>query len=272
MLSVNTNSSALSAVRNLKASSEWLKTLHTRISTGLNVSSVKDNAAIYSIAQRMRGDLAGLNATVGSIDRATVTVDVATVATESISDLLNEMKGKLVSMLDAQKNGDTSGEALYKSDLDALREMIKSRITSASFNGSNLIDQGNDIISALASSDGDETLDFEHKDLQFGGAIITLTDDSNYTMEALDASIKNVNRALGHFGTASRRLEIQKEFTNKLHDVIETSIGRLVDADLARTAADLEAAQIKIQLGIASLNIANKSPQAILSLFKPSGR
>ncbi len=267
MLSVNTNAGALSALRNLEANHKWLQTLQERIATGYKVGSIKDDAATYSIAQRMRGDLAGLSATIKSIDTATVAVDVAVVATESVSDLLIEMKGKMASLLNAQKNGDESAANAYTRDLDAYREQIKTTISSANFNGTNLIDQGSDIISALANSDGSETLDFDRQNLSFGGALITLTDDSDYTMEELENSIKNVNTALSHFGTASRRLEIQKEFTNKLHNVIEEGIGRLVDADLARTAADLQAAQIKEQLGILALNIANREPQTLLALF-----
>lgn len=268
MLSVNTNASALSALRNLEANHKWLEELQTRVATGLEVSSIKDNPATFMLAQRMRGDLAGLNATIGSIDSATISVDVATTATESISDVLIEMKGTMVSLLNAEKNGDTNAADLYRSDLDGYRETIKTMISGASFNGTNLIDQGNDIISALANHDGSETLDFDHQNLEFGGSLITLGDDSNYTMEQIEASINNVNMALGHFGTASRRLEIQKEFTSKLHDIVETGIGRLVDANLAKTAAQIQAAQIKEQLGIIALNISNQEPKVVLSLFQ----
>jgi len=267
MLSVNTNAGALSALRNLEANHKWLETLQERITTGYKVGSVTDDAAIYSIAQRMRGDLSGLRATMDSLDRATSAVDVALVATESISDILIEMKGKMASLLSAQKNNDDAAIEAYTADLDAYREQIKLMISSANFNGTNLIDSGNDIISALANSDGSETLDFDHQSLAFGGALITLTDDQNYSMDKINESIDNVNRAMSHFGTASRRLEIQREFASKLHDVIERGIGRMVDADLARTAADLQAAQVKEQLGIIALNIANQAPNSILALF-----
>lgn len=268
MISVNTNAGALSALRHLQENHEWLETLQERIATGYDVNSIRDDAATYSIAQRMRGDLAGLRASLDSIDRATVAVDVALVATESISDILIEMKGKMAALLGAQKIGDETSAEAYTRDLDAYREQIKSIISSASFNGTNLIDHGEDVISALTGPDGGGSLNFNHQDLSFGGSLITLTDDSDYSMEELENSIDNVNSALSHFGTASRRLEIQREFATKLENVIEEGIGRLVDADLARTAADLQAAQIKEQLGIIALNIANRAPQALLPLFE----
>ncbi|NVJ69189.1 MAG: flagellin [Alphaproteobacteria bacterium] len=268
MMSINTNAAALGALRNLEANHKWLQTLQERIATGYEVGSITDDAATYSIAQRMRGDLAGIRASLDSIDRATVAVDVAVVATETISDILIEMKGKMASLISAQKNNDDLAAEAYTRDLDAYRDQIKSIISSASFNGTNLIDHGNDVISALANSDGSDTLDFGHQDLSFGGALITLTDDQDYSMDEINNSIDNVNRAMSHFGTASRRLEIQREFASKLHDVVERGIGRLVDADLARTAADLQAAQIKEQLGIVALNIANQTPRTLLALFQ----
>ena len=268
MVSVNTNSGAISALRNLEESTRFLESVQTRISTGLDVSSVKDNPATYTLAQRMRGDLAGLNATLGSIDRAIIGVDVAAVATESISDVLIKMKGTLLSFQDAKENGDTQAEGLYRDELNGYRDTIKFMIENASIGDVNLIDQGNDIISALASADGSRTIDFDHQNLAFGEGLITLSEDGDMTIEQLEKTIDNVNGALGHFGTAARRLEIQKEFTLKLQGVIESGIGRLVDTNLAKASVDLFAAQIKQQLGIASLNIANQAPKIALKLFE----
>ncbi|MBT3536062.1 MAG: flagellin, partial [Rhodospirillaceae bacterium] len=61
--------------------------------------------------------------------------------------------------------------------------------------------------------------------------------------------------------------EVQSEFTAKLTDIQRAGVGNLVDADLAEESANLQAQQIKQQLGVQALSIANSSPQAILSLF-----
>ncbi|MBT6985825.1 MAG: flagellin, partial [Rhodospirillaceae bacterium] len=50
-------------------------------------------------------------------------------------------------------------------------------------------------------------------------------------------------------------------------DIQRAGVGNLVDADLAEESANLQAQQIKQQLGVQALSIANSSPQAILSLF-----
>ena len=57
-------------------------------------------------------------------------------------------------------------------------------------------------------------------------------------------------------------------FANKLSDTIETGIGNLVDADLAKESAKLQSLQVKQQLGVQALSIANQAPQVLLSLFR----
>jgi flagellin len=68
-------------------------------------------------------------------------------------------------------------------------------------------------------------------------------------------------------GSGSKRLEIQKAFVGKLTDSITVGIGNLVDADLAKESALLQSLQVKQQLGLQALSIANQAPGAVLSLF-----
>lgn len=267
MISVGTNASSLSAIRNLEQNTRRLQDLQIELATGLSVSSVKDGAA-FSLAQRLRGDLSGLNATLASIDHATIAVDVALVGTESISDILIQMKGKAVSLANARENGAEQEVEAFENDLRALGEQIKSTISLSTVGGVNLIDQGNDIISALVGTSGDQTLDFAHQDLSFGGELLSLTEESSFGLDEIESSLNNVNGALSHFSTASEALEVQREFVLKVKGVVENSVGRLVDANLAETAANIQAAQVKQELGVIALNIANRSPQLLSQLFE----
>jgi flagellin len=69
-------------------------------------------------------------------------------------------------------------------------------------------------------------------------------------------------------GTQSKSLDRKLVFLGKLQDSLETGVGNLVDADLAKESAKLSALQTTQQLGVQALSIANKAPQMILSLFK----
>ena len=274
--SINVNESALSALRNLNLTSTSLNKTQTRINTGLKISSSKDNAAIFSIAQKLRGDLRGFNAVKQSLDRGISTTDIALAAAGSISDLLIEMKEKAVAAAD--QGLDATSRGALNQDFVALRDQISTIINNASFNGTNLIDGGLDQIVAITNPDATQTITVAHQDLTPGAAsgIITVTTTEVINTQALAAatvvkliaSLDNVNAALTNLGSGSTSLENNRTFAEKISDVIEVGIGNLVDADMAKESANLQALQVKQQLGIQALSIANQSPQSILSLFQ----
>ncbi len=272
--SVNVNAAALSALRNLNNTSRDLNQTQTRVNTGLKISSAKDNAAIFSIAQKLRADLRGFNAVKQSLDRGISTTDVALAAAGSISDLLIEMKEKAVAAAD--QGLDSNSRSALSQDFVTLRNQISTIIANAEFNGTNLIDSGTDAIVAITNPDATQTLSIAHENLTLGGTNVTISAGQTINTQttaaavvtALIASLDNVNSALTRLGSGATALEQNRVFADKLSDVIEIGIGNLVDADLAKESANLQALQVKQQLGIQALGIANQSPQSILSLFQ----
>ncbi|RZL67236.1 MAG: hypothetical protein EOP29_27925 [Rhodococcus sp. (in: high G+C Gram-positive bacteria)] len=87
-------------------------------------------------------------------------------------------------------------------------------------------------------------------------------------IDTVESSIDNVSAALARLGTAAKSYEIHANFVSKLQDTLDAGVGNLVDADLAKESARLQALQTKQQLGVQALSIANQAPQAILSLFQ----
>lgn len=272
--SVNTNASALSALRNLNATTGALERTQTNINTGLKISSSKDNAAIYAIAQKLRADLHGYDAVKQSLDRAISTTDIALAAAGSISDLLIEMKQKAVASADVGLDA-KSREALSE-DFNKLRDQITTIISNASFNGTNLINDGTDQIVAITNPDASQTVSISHQDLTLGGPNMLMTATQSITtaadaaamVSAISTSLENVNSVLTALGAGARAIELQRTFADTLSDTLDVGIGNLVDADLAKESARLQALQVKQELGVQALSIANKAPQAVLSLFQ----
>ncbi|NVJ69940.1 MAG: flagellin [Alphaproteobacteria bacterium] len=272
--SVNTNASAFAALYSLNQTNSALEVTQRRINTGLKVESAGDDAATYAIAQKMRGDLAGLNAVKSSLDRAISTLDVAVAAGEAVSDLLNEMKEKAVAAKDT--GIDTASRNALNGDFKELRDQITSIVDNAEFNGTNAVNStGSDIV-AITNDDASNTITIAAQNLSLGGSIVTLSDTQEIAtattaaaaLTAVSASAENVTSALSALGAGAKRLEIQRDFVGKLSDVIEVGIGNLVDADLAKESATLQALQVKQQLGLQALSIANQSPGAVLGLFQ----
>ena len=272
--SVNTNVGALVALQNLNKTNSDLQTTQSRINTGLKVASAKDNGAAYAIAQSQRSTVSSLDAVKDSLSRASSVVDVSASAGESVSDMLTQLKEKALAASDTSL--DTTSRDALKNDFDSIRDQITKTLTNASFNGINLVDGSKSEISALANADGSSTLTVQGQNLSLGGSIVTLGSASSFStassasalLSTLDDSINNVSAALAKLGTSSKALGNHESFVGKLQDSITAGIGNLVDADLAKESAKLQALQTKQQLGIQALSIANQSTSTVLSLFR----
>lgn len=273
--SVHTNNSAAVALQNLTRTNERLGDVQGRISTGLKVQGAKDNAAIWAIAQGQRADVGALTAVKQSLDRATSIADVALSAGESISDLLNQLKEKVVAAKDGSLK--TQSRQLLDNDFKALLRALSSQVSNAAFDGGNLLNGSlTNGIQFLANADASSFVTLTAKDLSLGGSIIELAlSDSLLTLTGatqaltrLDDSITQLNAALGSIGAQAKQIEAHNGFVSKLMDTLESGIGNLVDADLAKESARLQALQVQQQLGAQSLSIANQAPQIILSLFR----
>ncbi|MGY6662639.1 MAG: flagellin [Glycocaulis sp.] len=275
MASVNTNAGAMVALQNLNKTNSQLQTVQNRINTGLAVSSAKDNGGIYAIAQNMRAEVGSLRAVNNSLDLAISTVDVALAAGDAISDLLIEMKEKALAASDTSI--DSASRTALDEDFKALRDQITTIVENAEFNGTNLIDgSATGGIAALANAKGTNTISVVDEDMSLSGAILSFsagTDISTETLAgaavtAIESALTSLNSALARLGTGSKSLEIHKTFVSKLSDSLEKGIGNLVDADLAKESARLQSLQVKQQLGIQALSIANSAPSTVLGFFR----
>ena len=271
--SVNTNAGAFVALQSLSSTNRSLEVTQNRINTGLAVSGAKDNSAVFAIAQNLRSDLGGLNAIRQSLDRAGSALDVGIAAAETISDLLNEAKEKALAAADTSV--DTASRTALQNDYQAIINQIDDVVTQAEFNGTNIVvSAATGAISAIVSDDATQTISVDGADLNTAAGALSLTVTTFGTASAasaalgqVEAALTSVNSTLATFGSAARQIELQGTFADRLSDTIETGIGNLVDADLARESANLQALQVKQQLGLQALAIANQSPGAILSLF-----
>jgi flagellin len=273
-LSVNNNPGALIALQNLTSTESQLQTAQNEVSTGLAVANPSDNGAIWAIAQNQRATALSLDSVTQSLQRAQSTIDVATSAGQSVSDLLNQLKSKALAASDTSL--DTASRDALNADFTSLRNQITSVVDNASFNGANLIDSGAKNIYALANAAGTSSLTVAAQDLSLGGANVSLTATTSIStatlaqaaISVIQTSITSVNNALAKLGTAENALTSQQTFVGNLQDTIDTGVGNLVNANLAKESAQLQALQTKQQLGIQALSIANSSSSSLLSLFR----
>lgn len=272
--SVNTNVGALVALQNLNSTNSELNQVQSRINTGKKVSSAKDNGAVWAIAQSQSATSNSLNAVKDSLQRAQSTIDVAVAAGESVSDLLTQMKEKALAASDASL--DSTSRSALNEDFKALRDQISKAVSNADFNGTNLIKSGGTDIAALANADGSSKITVAAQSLALGGSNVTVSatgtigtvTTATAMIATVTTSIANVGSALAKLGTGSKALDSHLTFIGKLQDSLDAGVGNLVDADLAKESAKLQALQTKQQLGVQALSIANQSTSSLLGLFR----
>ena len=277
LYSVNTNRDAMIALQNLNVTGSELGVAQQRISTGRKVDSAKDNGSTWAIAQSMRATSTSLNAVKDSLLRGQSTLDVALAAGSSVSDLLLQMKEKALAASDTTL--DTSGRSALNEDFKALRDQLAKTVSNADFNGTNMIKTGGASLAALANAAGTSKITVAAQSLGLGSANLTgISSTSSIgtgTASTAQAMIATVNTAIGKvstalakIGTGSKALDLHLSFIMKLQDTLDSGVGNLVDADLAKESAKLQSLQTKQQLGVQALSIANQSTSALLGLFR----
>ena len=269
-LSINTNVGAMVALRSLNKTNSMLEKTQLRITTGLKINGPKEDASTFAIAQNMRGDIAGMRAVKVALATGESIVNTAVQGALAISDLLLEMKAKIVQA--NQEGLDPASRTALHNDFVALREQIQTIVQTAEFNGANLIQSGATNLSVLMTVDG-STITVSAQDLSptgigIGTAVLNTLSGAAAALSAIETALAEVSEKVASLGVSAKRLELQSEFTVKLIDILKEGVGNLVDADLAEESANLTALQVKQQLGVQSLAIANANPQTILALFQ----
>lgn len=275
MSSILTNNSAMVALQTLQSINNDLGKTQSMISTGKEISSAKDNSAIWAISKIMESDVSGFKAVSESLSLGESTVAVASAGAEQITNLLNDMKEKVVAA-----TGENVDHAKITADITQIKEQITSVIGASQFNGTNLLNTaGNAGIAVVSSLDRDAagavtaaSIDVASVDFEANLDLTTIdTTDATTALASLDdieALIQTSVDGAAALGASASRISDQNDFVGKVSDAIKSGIGTLVDADMEETSARLQALQVQQQLGVQSLSIANQAPQSILSLFR----
>lgn len=148
MSSILTNTSAMVALQTMKGINASMNKVQSEISTGKSVGSAKDNAAVWAISKVMESDVKGFKGISDSLSLGSSTIAVARAAAEKVTDLLTEIKGKVVAAQEDNVDRDK-----IQTDVEKLVEQIDSVVGAAQFNGLNLVDGSQTTVDILSSLD-----------------------------------------------------------------------------------------------------------------------
>jgi flagellin len=279
--SVNTNMSPMVALESLDYTNSQLNVVQKQVSTGYRVSDAVDDGAAYAIAQGIRstaGALTSANQQLGNVQGLLSTTESGL---NNISNTMGSMRDILVKLSDSSTTG--TDRTNYEQQYNSLLANVKTFIQDANYNGKTLVGNltgSSGVFSrvAVARNESGSTYGIS----TFGGSEMFGSISFTSTLFAGASTVgalitatgtfinqfNAVNEALNTIGSETNYVNNQVSYPSDKIDALNSGVGSLVDADLAQESAQLQALQIRQQLGTQSLSIANQAPAALLNLFK----
>lgn len=279
-LSIRTNPESLAALRNMNVAGARVADLSSQVSTGLKVRGAKDDASNFAIAQGLRSDVRAMNAVIQGLNNAKGIAKVALAGATAVSDLMTDIRQKIT---EGSNEGNTAQQQqILQNDYAEMVQQLRQILENSEFNGVNiLIEVAIPFNLAIGTvRDVDVLSNLEGGTLQLGGQRLDVTyarlanEDISSPANALAAltvfeqELDEVANALGSLGADLRALDLQVGQIQATLDATEEGLGNIVDADMARASAELTAAQVRQQLSVQTLGIANNAPQIALGLFQ----
>jgi flagellin-like hook-associated protein FlgL len=293
---INLSSATRTNLLSLQTTSNLIGRTQERLATGLKVNSALDDALAFFKARNLNSRASDLAAIKTGITDGINVVKAAIQGLTSMEDTIKQMKALAQSAIAAPES---STRAKLASQFNELRSQVDNLAEDASYNGVNLLKNstgpfapGADyltvkfnerteakavnqlVVSGLKAADFTTMLATSATAIGTAGATTVWGQTGVAAITAIAASIRALDSALVvvrqsavAFGTRSALLQIRSDFTDNLVNTLKGGAGDLVNADLNEESANLLSLQTRQQLGTISLQIAQKSEEAILRLF-----
>jgi flagellin len=279
---VNTNYGATVALESLTATQSSLSTVQNQVSTGYRVASAFDDGAAFAVAQRVRSDVNALTTANQQLGTVQGLLSTTNSALTNVSNTLSSARDVLVNLASSSVTG--TQRTQYVQQYNSLVANIKTFFQDATYNGKTLVGNiggasgfgaVNVIRNENAATYGISTFSgsafvasISFTSTQLNGAATVAGLIGTAATATFINKTTSLGTALNTYGAANTYLNNQVSYNSDKIDALNTGLGALVDANLAQESAQLQALQIKQQLGTQALSIANQAPQSLLSLFK----
>lgn len=273
--SINTNAQALIALQSLNNTNSQMSVTQKRVSTGFRVADARDDGGAFAVAQAVRSDVAGVIAVGEQLGGVKGILQTTFAALSVVSDTMKQIRATLTRLADSAISADQ--RTTYEEQYELLATQVASFVDDAYYNGRTLLStdvavNGGNITSIRNESGNTFTIQAVDGELlkmdltaPASAAIATTWIQSGGDFDIADGAI---SLALNEFGAAMAFVDNQLRYNSQKVDAMETGLGALVDADLAKESSTLEALRVRQQLGVQTLGLANQGPQVLLGLFR----
>ena len=263
--SVRDNLLALKTTENLIARTQG------RLSTGLKVASVIDDARAFFEAKALNDLGTDLDERREGIDQGISSVTTALEATEAIDDLVGQLKGVAISA----KTATGTELTILTNQFNEILNQIDNLASDAQYQGLNLINGTGQTLEVFFSTDTTSLLSIASVDLRTASTGLNISSGANFSvlsnidtaLAEIDVGISTLRGRAEALGANVALLQTRLQFTDRYVNVLEEGADKLTLADITEEGANLVALQTRQQLGISALAFAGQAEQSVLSLF-----
>ncbi len=269
--SINTNVGAMVALASLRSTQSALNVASKQVQTGYRVADAQDDASTFSVAQGIRGNLQAYQAVQGSLANGVGLGSVTQAALTNVSNLIGNLQAKITQLADGSISANQ--RAIFSADFNAMTSQIQNFISQANYNGTNLLSAASAGKTFLADTTGVALTMSGQSSVNaafttFAASSVATASDATAALTSLTTFQQSVATSLGANAAETRTLTLQSNFVNAIVDATTAGLGAIVDADIGKASASVQSLQVRQQLGIQSLSIANQQPSVLLGLFR----
>ncbi|USX16966.1 Lateral flagellin [Oxalobacteraceae bacterium OTU3CAMAD1] len=301
MLSLHTNSSALSAQNSISRTQSSLSTSQTRLSTGFRVNSAMDDAAGLQIATRLKAQSSGMAMAMRNTQNSISMLQTAEGAFDEVTNMLIRMKDLATQAADASSTA--KDQAALQSEFDALGSELNNVMKNSTFGGAKLMDGGTiaasmtfqigatkseqmtiDLSTAMTALTGTALTAVSARYAAGGAAVGTEISDgtdgtasasnaagqtaANNTIDTISTAIDQVGGIRSSLGAASNRLDHIYNNLSNISSNTKAATGRIMDTDFATESSNMTSSQMLLQAGTAMLKQSNSTSSLVMSLLQ----
>ena len=222
----------------------------------------------FAVASTFRADIKSYTAVASALSGAKASASVAISAGETISKRFEDVKAKIIQLADESISA--ASRTSYQNDLASMVAEVNNYLDQAAYQGSNLLGTvgGSANVNVVSNITASILTIRDNQVTNLSIGTITNAATASQALSSLATFKTNLDTALANLGADVKQVDAQAEFIKQTQEAVTIGLGALVDADLAKESAALESLQVKQQLAVQALGIANQAPRALLGLFQ----
>ena len=261
------------------------------LTAGLRLDVSKDGTPAVTIVPALQSEVGQIRATQEAVAFGESIIDVAINAGRRVENALIELRDI------AGRASDTDDPTFVSQDLlpefdevlrdlglststrddlakefDDIVESFEDLVDSAEFNGFNLIAPGAPDLAVVKDLEGTtvtvKAQDLSAASLGIDNESVASSGQAKKAITALDAAIKQAGESVAALEEADRKLQQDSDLPGKLVRLLDSGVSTRVDTTLGVEQANLLALEVRDQLGVSSLSVANAQTQSLLALVR----